>query len=84
MFSYPEANATGTPTPPCLDTFLGYDRVYVPLGREEQFDDDEIEQFQAANRWLMQQRQEETDPEDRRRRRYQMQLLEEVKSRFMF
>ncbi|PON13905.1 hypothetical protein C2W62_31905 [Candidatus Entotheonella serta] len=52
------------------------------MGREEQFDDDEIEQFQAENRWLMQQRQEETDPEDRRRRRYQMQLLEEVKSRF--
>ena len=37
--------------------------------------------FHAANRALMQQRQEETDPEDRRRRKYQMEVLEEVKAR---
>lgn len=64
----------------CLDA-LGYDRVFVPQGEEEHFDAGEIEMFQAENRSLMQQRQEETDPEDRRRRKYQMEVLEEVKSR---
>ncbi len=29
MFSYPEANATGPPTPPCLDTFLGLHETLI-------------------------------------------------------
>ncbi len=64
----------------CLDA-LGYARVYVPQGGEERFDAGEVEMFYAENRALMQQSQAETDPEDRRRRQYQMQVLEEVKSR---
>lgn len=41
----------------CLDA-LGYTRVFVPEGEEEQFDAGEIEMFHAENRALMQQRQE--------------------------
>ncbi len=66
----------------CLDA-LGYARVFVPQGEEEQFDSAEVDIFHAENRALMQERQAETDPEDRRRRQYQMQVLEEVKSRIM-
>ena len=66
----------------CLDA-LGYARAFVPQGEEEHFNADEIERFEAENQALMQQRQEETDPEDHRRRKYQMQVLEEVKSRVL-
>lgn len=64
----------------CLDA-LGYARVFVSSGEEEQFDPGEVEMFHAENRALIQQSQAETDPEDRRRRQYQMRVLEEVKSR---
>lgn len=66
----------------CLDA-LGYTRVFVPRGQEEQFDTGEIEMFHAENQAWMQLSQAETDPEDRRRRTYQMQVLEEVKSRVL-
>jgi len=60
---------------------LGYARAFVQRGEEIHFEASEIETFEAENRSLIQQRQTETDPEDSRRRRYQMQILEDIKSR---
>ena len=64
----------------CLDA-LEYDRVLVPRGEEANFEAADIERFEAENRLLIQQCQSVIDPEDRRRRHYQLQVLEEIKSR---
>lgn len=64
----------------CLDA-LGYERVYVQPGEERHFSEEEIAEFHAQNRELMQHQQKATEPEDRVRRQFQQQVLDDVKTR---
>jgi hypothetical protein len=64
----------------CLEA-LGYERVYVQAGQEIYFEDDDVAQFQATNRALMQQCQAVTDPDDLERRQQQQRVLDEVQAR---
>ncbi len=64
----------------CLDA-LGYDRVHVARGQEQQFSEVEIKRFQSTNQHLIQQCEEVMDPEDIARRQRQQQVLDRIKSR---
>jgi hypothetical protein len=60
---------------------LGYERVFVSAGDEEEYSGAQIEAFSAENQRLIQEKRSEADPEDLERRRFQLALLEEIKAR---
>lgn len=60
---------------------LGYERVYVPRGKERQFTEAELRHFDAENKRLKEEVLRGTDQEDLKRRDRQSALLVEIRHR---
>lgn len=60
---------------------LGYERVFVPIGAEEHYSEDQIKDFSMENQRLIQEKRSEDDPADLERRRFQLEIIDEIKAR---
>ena len=63
-----------------LDT-LGYERSYLPKGREMSFSESDLDRFNRENQELKRKTMASVDPEDLKRRNMQDDLLAQIKSR---
>ena len=60
---------------------LGYERTYLPKGREMHFSPSDLDRFNKENLGLKQQIMKSVDPEDLKRRNMQDELLAQIKAR---
>lgn len=61
---------------------LGYDRVHIHAGEEQQFTEQEIMEFSAENQRLKQLHSAKVDQDDLERRERQSKLLAEIRNRY--
>ena len=77
--SYEEIGIVESIAGDVMDT-LGYERVYVQAGEEQQFSKAEIAQFHKQNEKLKKAKAKMADPEDIKRRKIQAKVIDEIRA----